>query len=333
MKNHVKLPIVTTSTAIAHPNIAFIKYWGNRDNDLRLPSNSSISMALGALETRTSVSLQPELRSDELELDGSPKSGPALERVSAFLDIIRTVSGSRVYSRVVSENSFPQSAGVASSASAFAALAMAASHVYGMDLSEKELSILARRGSGSAARSIPAGFVEWHAGSSSDDSFAETFAPPSHWQLWDCIAMVEDQPKKVGSSQGHKLAVTSPLQSARLQDSERRLGICRQAILQKDFDKLADAIELDSNMMHAVMLTSRPPLLYWSPLSIEIMQQVAEWRTGGLEAAYTLDAGPNVHVICTADARHTVIERLSKIQGLVNVIVSPVGGGAYLVSS
>ena len=324
---------MTTETAIAHPNIAFIKYWGNSDNDLRLPANSSISMSLGALETHTSVYLQPEPRSDELELDGSPQSGPALERVSKFLDIIRAASGNHDNARVVSENSFPQSAGVASSASAFAALALAAAHAYGLDLTEKELSILARRGSGSAARSIPAGFVEWHAGSSSEDSFAETIAPPEHWELWDCIAMVEAQPKKVGSTQGHQLADTSPLQSARLLDADRRLDLCRQAILQKDFAKLADVIELDSNMLHAVMLTSRPPLMYWSPLSIEIMRQVAAWRAGGLEVAYTLDAGPNSHIICSADSRHTVIERLAAIQGVMKTIVSQVGGGAFLVSS
>jgi diphosphomevalonate decarboxylase len=321
------------TTAIAHPNIAFIKYWGNRDNDLRLPVSSSISMSLGALETRTSISLNSELNSDELVLDGSSQSGFALERVSKFLDIIRAASGNHEYARVVSENSFPQSAGVASSASAFAALAMSATHAYGLDLTEKELSILARRGSGSAARSIPAGFVEWHAGSSSEDSFAETIAPHEHWQLWDCIAMVEDQPKKVGSTQGHQLAETSPLQSARLLDADRRLELCRQAILQKDFAKLADVIELDSNMMHAIMLTSRPPLMYWSPLSIEIMRQVAAWRAGGLEVAYTLDAGPNVHIICSADSRHTVIERLAAIQGIMKTIVSPVGEGALLVFS
>ena len=319
-------------TAIAHPNIAFIKYWGNRDNDLRLPANSSISMSLGALETRTSVTLIPELTSDELVLDGSTQSGSALERVATFLEIIRAASGSREFARVVSENTFPQSAGIASSASGFAALALASAHVYGLDLTEKELSILARRGSGSAARSIPAGFVEWHAGLSSRDSFAETIAPPSHWQLWDCIAMVEDQPKKIGSTQGHHLAETSPLQLGRLQDADRRLDLCRQAILQKDFIKLADVIELDSNMMHSVMLTSRPPLLYWSPASLEIMQQVAAWRAAGLEAAYTLDAGPNVHVICTADSRQTVVERLAAIQGVMNTIVSPAGGGAFLVS-
>ncbi len=320
------------ATAIAHPNIAFVKYWGNRDNDLRLPANSSLSMSLGALETRTSIALFPGQSVDELVLDGIYVSGGPLERVSDFLDIVRQMSGNRVHARVTSQNSFPQSAGVASSASAFAALAVAASNAYGLHLSEKELSILARRGSGSASRSIPAGFVEWYAGASSEESFAETIAPPNHWSLWDCIALVEDQPKRVGSTQGHRLAATSPLQDARLADAPRRLGLCREAIKEKDFEKLAEVIELDSNMMHAVMLTSHPPLMYWSPLSIEIMRRVVDWRAEGLEAAYTLDAGPNVHIICSADHRSVVQERLSEIPGLVDVLVSPVGGGAMLIS-
>ncbi len=319
------------ATAIAHPNIAFIKYWGNKDYFLNLPANSSISMNLANLETRTTLSLLDNLDADELILDGYLQSGSALQRVSAFLDIARQLSGNYCFAHIESVNSFPQSAGLASSASAFAALALAASHVYGLDLSEKELSILARRGSGSASRSIPDGFVEWHMGTSNDDSFAETIVPADYWQLWDYIAIVEEKPKKIGSSQGHRLADTSPLQAARLQSAPHRLTLCRQAILEKDFEKLANVIELDSNMMHAVMLTSHPPLLYWSPLSVELMRQVAEWRSEGLAAAYTLDAGPNVHIICPSEAREEVKKRLSQMHGVVTVLDSPAGNGAKLI--
>jgi diphosphomevalonate decarboxylase len=320
------------ATAISHPNIAFIKYWGNRDQTLRLPSNGSISMSLGALETRTSVSLHSGLTSDELMLGGEHITGLALARVSEFLEIVRSMSGSKVFARVASQNSFPQSAGIASSASAFAALAVAAAHAYGLDLSEKELSILARQGSGSACRSIPPGFVEWHLGTSSEDSFAESFAPPDHWALWDCIAIVEDQPKKVGSTKGHQLADTSPLQAARIADTPRRLDLCRQAIMEKDFDKLAEIIELDSNMLHAVMLTSKPTLMYWSALSIEVMRLVIDWRKHGMQVAYTLDAGPNVHVICTGKNHESVKKQLKEIPGMQDVLVSPVGGSAMLIS-
>lgn len=326
------MEIISTS-AIAHPNIAFIKYWGNLDHDLRLPANGSISMSLGALETHTTVSIHPELRADELILDEKPQLGDSLERVSNFLDIVREMSGVQFHARVTSQNSFPQSVGVASSASAFAALALAASDAYGLNLTEKELSILARRGSGSAARSIPEGFVEWYTGKTSQESFAETIAPTEHWPLWDCIAIVEKASKKVGSTQGHYLAGSSPFQSARVADTTRRLEICRQAIHDKDFEKLADIIELDSNMMHAVMLTSNPRLMYWSRLSVEIMRQVVEWRTEGLEAAFTLDAGPNVHIICTENSCQNIQKRLSEIQGLADVLVSPVGGSAVLASN
>ena len=323
---------ITSASAIAHPNIAFIKYWGNIDHDLRLPANGSISMSLGALETRTTVSLHPEIEADELILNEKPQTGDSLKRVSNFLNIIREMSGVQFHARVTSHNSFPQSAGVASSASAFAALAIAASHAYGLDFTEKELSILARRGSGSAARSVPGGFVEWYSGKTSEESFAETIAPPEHWPLWDCIAIVEKEPKKVESTQGHHLAGSSPLQSARLAHADHRLEICRQAIHHKDFDKLANIIELDSNMMHAVMLTSNPWLMYWSPLSVEIMRQVVEWRADGLEAAFTLDAGPNVHIICTENACQDIRRRLKEIQGLEDVLISPVGRGAVLIS-
>jgi diphosphomevalonate decarboxylase len=288
-------------------------------------------MSLGALETRTTVSLLPELKADELFLDEKPHSGDSLNRVSGFLNLVREMSGIQSYARVTSQNSFPQSAGVASSASAFAALALAASTAYDLGLNEKQLSILARRGSGSAARSIPGGFVEWHTGKTSEESYAETIAPPNSWPLWDCIAIVENAPKKIGSTQGHHLAGTSPLQLPRQKDTIRRLEICREAIYQKDFDKLADIIELDSNMMHSVMLTSNPRLMYWTSLSVNIMREVVDWRSAGVEAAFTLDAGPNVHIICTENSCLDVQRRLKEIQGLVDVLISPVGGCAVLI--
>ena len=320
-----------TIAALSHPNIAFIKYWGNRDNTLRIPANGSISMNLASLETRTSVKASLEFQSDSLTLNGCEETGTALDRVQAFLDLLRDMIGKQYFARVSSENNFPQSAGIASSAAAFAALAAAGSQAFGLDLSEKELSMLARRGSGSASRSIPGGFVEWHTGKKDADSFAESIAPADHWKLWDCVAVVTDQPKKTGSTEGHLLAGTSPLQAARVQDAPRRLDICRNAILKKDFEALADIIELDSNLMHAVMMTSHPPLMYWSPKSLEIMQEVTKWRKKGIPAAYTLDAGPNVHVICTKEYATRVRVRLEKIPGVARVLSSGVGSGVQVL--
>src|SRR5919109_2858948 len=167
---------MTTAAALALANIAFIKYWGNRDNTLRLPMNGSISMNLDGLYTRTTVSFQPSLPYDELIINGHEVRGPGLDRISYVLDIIRGMANIFDRAEVISENNFPSGAGIASSASAFAALALAGSKAAGMNLSEPELSRLARRGSGSAARPIPGGFVEWQAGTSDEDSLAYSIA-------------------------------------------------------------------------------------------------------------------------------------------------------------
>ncbi|MDK2981453.1 MAG: diphosphomevalonate decarboxylase [Chloroflexota bacterium] len=320
------------ATALAHPNIAFIKYWGNRDARLRLPMNGSISMNLQALETRTIVSLAQDADADHLSINDVSQTGAALARVSAFLDILREMSAHDTFADVRSTSNFPASAGIASSAAAFAALAVASAQSYGLVLDEAALSRLARRGSGSACRSIPGGYTEWQPGSGDADSYAQSIAAPDHWALWDCIAVVASGPKPTGSTEGHALAPSSPLQAARVEDAPRRLDICRQAILNKDFEQLAAIIELDSNMMHAVMMTSQPMLTYWSPVSLHVMREVQAMRASGLAAAFTLDAGPNVHVITTREDHENVHKRLTELPGVQEVIASPVGGAAKIVA-
>ena len=168
------------------------------------------------------------------------------------------------------------------------------------------MSRLARRGSGSAARSIPSGFVEWFRGDTDTDSYAISIAPPEHWDLMDCIVILDDSHKTTGSTEGHQLALTSPLQQARVKDCDRRLENCRDAIKRKDFDALARVIEVDSNLLHAVAMTSNPPVFYWLPETITVMQTVIGWRKAGIPVAYTIDAGPNVHVICEASSYNQV---------------------------
>jgi diphosphomevalonate decarboxylase len=323
--------LMHTTTAQAHPNIALIKYWGNRDNALRLPSNGSISMNLDGLFTRTSVSFQPSLPFDELIINGREITGKGLERVSTILDIVRGMAGVKENAGIVSENNFPSGAGIASSAAAFAALALAASRAAGLTLSEAELSRLARRGSGSACRSIPGGFVEWRAGTSDEDSFAVSIAKPDHWQLADCVAMISASHKKTGSTEGHALAGTSPLQAARVEDTPRRLELCRRAIFERDFDALANILELDSDMMHAVMMSSHPPLMYWQSATVDIFHAVRAWRADGLQVAYTVDAGPNVHVLCPLEVQEEVSRRLRELSGVSDVLLAKVGGPARLV--
>lgn len=324
---------MTTATAEAHPNIAFIKYWGNRDNTLRLPMNGSISMNLDGLTTRTSVSFQPSLPFDELVINGHEIAGAGLQRVSQILDLIRGMSNIKDHAEVVTENNFPSGAGIASSASAFAALALAGSKAAGLNLSERELSRLARRGSGSASRSVPGGFVEWQAGTTDEDSFAFSIAPPDHWTLVDLVAVVSAAHKKTGSTEGHAIAPTSPLQAARVEDAPRRLDLCRQAILQKDFNSFASIVELDSDMMHAVMMTSAPALHYWQPASLAVMESARAWRADGLPVCYTVDAGANVHVITVESEAHVVEKNLRAISGVNDVLVARAGGAAKIVAN
>ena len=321
---------MTTSTALAHPNIAFIKYWGNRDNALRLPVNGSISMNLDGLFTRTTVSFT-SAKHDSLSINKQEVTGKGLERVSYILDLVRKMANIDERADVTSENNFPAGAGIASSAAAFAALALASSRAAGLTLSEAQLSVLARRGSGSASRSIPAGFVEWKMGESENDSYAFSIAPAEHWNLVDCVAIVNASHKKTGSTEGHAIAGTSPLQNARVEDAPRRIEICRNAILKKDFEAFANIIEHDSDIMHSVMMTSNPPLMYWQSATVEIFHQVREWRASGLPVGYTVDAGANVHVLCLGDYAKEVEKRLREIPGVSNVLVAGVGGAAKVV--
>lgn len=321
-----------SATAQAHPNVAFIKYWGNRDDGLRLPANGSISMNLDGLFTRTTVSFQPSLPFDELIINDHEVTGPAAERVTSVLNLVRDMAAMRAQAEVVSENNFPSSAGVASSASAFAALTLAASAAAGLNLSEPELSRLARRGSGSACRSIPGGYVEWSMGTCEADSYAVSIAEPEHWPLKDCVAVLSEAHKSTGSTQGHTLASTSPLQAGRVADAPRRIEICRHALLECDFETLASIVELDSDMMHAVMMTSRPGLFYWMPATLAVMDVVRGLRRRGLSACYTVDAGPNVHVICVSEQAKEVEAELRLVPGVKEVLVAGVGGPAQIVN-
>jgi diphosphomevalonate decarboxylase len=320
-----------TGTAVACPNIALIKYWGNRDPDLRLPSTGSISINLAGLFSRTRVTFDPAAHADQLVLNGVIAQAAALQRLSALLDQVRELSGLRLHARVESENNFPTGTGIASSASGFAALALAASRAAGLELDEPALSRLARRASGSACRSVPGGFVEWQAGDSDQNSYAFSIAPATYWELVDCIAVISQSHKSIPSQAGHLLADTSPLQAARVSDAPRRLAICRQAILERDFDALAQVVELDSNLMHAVMMTSTPPVFYWLPATLQVIQSVIAWRTGGTPVCYTIDAGPNVHVLCPAGYAQEIAGRLSRIQAVQRVLTASPGGPASLL--
>jgi diphosphomevalonate decarboxylase len=321
---------MVTATAIASPNIAFVKYWGDKDSRLRIPVNGSISMNLDGLFTRTTVTFDPSLKTHEFVLDGKVITGQPGERAANFLEHVCQMAGISRFARVQSENNFPTGSGMASSASAFAALSLAASSAAGLELDERALSRLARLGSGSACRSVPAGFVEWQVGENDHNSYAFSIAPQDHWDVVDCIAVVSQEHKETGSSEGHLLASTSLLQAVRVGDATRRLDICRDAIMKRDFQAFAEIVELDSNLMHAVMMTSQPRLLYWQPATLAVIQAVVEWRKSGIPVCYTIDAGPNVHVITPGEFSTKVVAELHQIPGVTKVLSARPGGAVHL---
>ena len=320
------------ATARAHSNIAFIKYWGNYDDELRLPSNPSISMNLDSLYTDTTVIWDDSLVNDVLVLNDKPAAQAATERVSRHLDHLRKRLGLQSKAHVQSVNNFPMGAGIASSASSFAALTVAAVAAAQESLSERELTTIARLGSGSASRSIPAGFVEWKTGTYHEESYAETIVNPDYWDLVDVIAVVSKAHKRTTSQAGHPTAKTSDLQTARVEGASRRLQNCRQALLDHDFPTFAQIIEQDSNLMHAVMMTSQPPLFYWQAATLTLMELIREWRAEGLAVSYTLDAGPNVHCICLSQDAEIVKTRLQSQPDVLETFVAVPGPAASVLS-
>ena len=318
-------------TAISCSNIAFVKYWGRRDHALRLPLNSSISMNLDAATTTTTVEFDPALDADQIVIAGAESPDKAARRVSEHLDRVRALAGFSTRARVESVNSFPMGAGIASSASAFAALTVAACASTGLALDERALTILARLGSGSACRSIPAGFVEWHTAATHEGSYAEMIAPPQHWDLRDLIAIVQTEHKKVGSSKGHELVDPSPFAPARLAAAERALPIVRGALLERDFAAFGEETEQEAIRMHAVAMTSQPSLLYWSPETVRIMHAVRDWRAEDLPAYFTIDAGANVHVLCQGADAVALESRLRDLPGVQAVIANRPGPATRLV--
>ncbi|MCH8337436.1 MAG: diphosphomevalonate decarboxylase [Chloroflexi bacterium] len=299
------------SEAVSHPNIALIKYWGNRDNELRIPANGSISLTLAGLENRMTVQFDAKFETDTLMINGKSAAPYMLERASRHLDLMRRQAGIDAGARVESVTNIPLGAGIASSAAAYAALTLAAASALGLELDQRALSRIARRGSASAARSIYGGFVELVAGDADHSSFAKQIVPADHWQIIDLIVLVDEDIKHTGSTSGHALAASSPLQQSRIVDAPRRLKVCLKAILNRDFESLAQIVERDSDMMHAIMMTSEPPLHFWNGDTLQIMAAVRDLRAQGVSVCYTVDAGPNVHCLCLPGSEADALQALT----------------------
>jgi diphosphomevalonate decarboxylase len=285
------------ATAKAPSNIAFIKYWGRTDEVLRLPSHGSISMNLSNLFTTTTVEFSQKYEVDEVVIDKRIQIENTT-RVTKHLDRIRALAHTTMRAKVVSVNSFPSGTGLSSSASGFAALTLAATSALSLALSTRELSILARQGSGSSARSIPDGFVEWKEGETSEASYAYTLYPAHHWKLCDIVAVVSEEKKETPTSEGQKNAASSPFYAQRLQHIGEKLTQIKHAIETKDFELLGEISEREALELHAIMLTSWPPLIYWTERTVKLMKQVQKWRTEGIPVYFTINTGQDVHLLC-----------------------------------
>lgn len=320
------------ATANAGANIALIKYWGVRDATLNIPLTDSVSITLDSTRTTTTVTFDPTLPADTLEIGGAPAAPAALARASEHLDLLRRLAGVATRARIVSENNFPMGAGIASSASGFAALTVAAAAALGLDLDARALSRIARRGSGSAARSVEGGFVWWYRGEDDVSSFAEQIAPPEHWDLCDVVAVVAAEEKAVGSAKGHTLADTSAYLPGRLAAVAQQLPLVRHAIAARDLATLGPIIEDDALAMHLVMMTSRPRLYYFTPATMALIQATQQWRAEGLPVYFTIDAGPNVHLICERQHVAAVAAAAQAVPGVAQVITAAPGPGAVVTA-
>ena len=319
-------------------NIAFIKYWGVADATINLPLNSSISMTLADAHTTTTLEWDRAgtLAADQITLDGTRLDERAATRLVRHLDRIRGLAGIEWRARVESMNNFPMASGIASSASGFSALTVAACTALGpemgISLNPTRLSAISRLGSGSASRSHFGGFVEWQQGTNDGDSVAVPLFPVDHWNLYDIVVVVSSAEKKVSSENGHTIALTSPLLDGRVRGLPVALETVQQAIADRNLDALGPVIEQDALAMHAVMMTSTPSLLYWQPGTLELLHAVRRWREeDGIPVYFTIDAGPNVHLMCEAKDVAAIETRLATLSSVQRVIVSRPGPGPQLL--
>ncbi len=321
------------ATAKANANIALVKYWGKRDAALMLPQNSSISMTCDGLTTTTTVEFSDKYKED-IAIINDEELLKDKEAIVAHLNLIRGIAGIKLKAKMVSESNFPIAAGLASSASGFAALTVAAAKAAGLNLNERELSMLARRGSGSASRSIGEGFVEWFKGSRSDgaDSYAESIVPKDYWKDFRMVTtIVAESKKKVSSRAGMAQTVaTCPYYDGWLKTVEDDLKSVREGIKARDFAAVGSTAEHNCLKMHATMMTTKPAIIYWQPATMEIIRSVTVWREQGLDCYFTIDAGPNVKVMCLEKDAKEIGKRLLELDGVKKTITCRPGDSARL---
>nr|WP_300002986.1 diphosphomevalonate decarboxylase [Tissierella sp.] len=316
--------------ARAHANIALIKYWGKSDEELSIPMNSSLSLTLDTFFTETEVEFTDRISHDLFYLNGI-EDLDTLPKISKFLDLFREAQKIDKRAIVKSYNHVPTAAGLASSASGFAALAAAANSASGLNCASKELSTFARKGSGSATRSIYGGIVEWEKGFNNETSFAKKI-DAANWDIGMVIVVVNSSKKKISSREGMKSTVlTSPLYASWAEESEKDLLAIKEAIFKQDFETMGEITERNALRMHATMLGAKPPIIYFQPKSVLVMQRVEELRESGIPCYFTMDAGPNVKILCRLSQSEIIKKRLLEDFNEEEVIISAPGPSVKII--
>ena len=311
-----------SAVATANANIALIKYWGKRDERLILPYTSSLSLTLSDLYTQTAVNFSDDFSEDSVTLDGENllPTATTFRRVIAMLDLVREKAGISTKARVVSRNHVPTAAGLASSASGFAALCASAAYAAGLKLTPRELSRLARRGSGSACRSIFGGLVIWHAGEDDETSYAEPISDagnpanasaPKNLNLAMIVVTLDERKKPISSREAMRRTVeTSPAYMPWVEQSKLDLAEALEAIRAADIAQLGEVVERNALGMHETMHKAAPPVNYFTGKTYAVLRAVRAMRECGWPVWATMDAGPNVKVLTDGDCAELAAEEL-----------------------
>lgn len=322
--------------AVAHPNIALVKYWGKRDVALNLPAVGSLSITLDTFETRTTVARLALSTQDEIVIGKELLQGDKIGRHRQVFDLLRAKSARPCGLRLYSENNFPTGAGLASSASGFAALTLAAARALDVSMSHEALAHVARQGSGSAPRSLDGGFVEMARGTRADgtDCHATQLYPAEYFPLRVVIAIFDERPKSILSTEGMlHTQKTSPFYGGWLASQERDLEEARAALRTRDFARLAEVSEHSCLKMHALAMASRPGLRYWLAQTYAALDTVVKLRAQGTGCFFTIDAGPQLKAVCLPEAAQQVHEALMQIPGVKKIVTVGLGGGARIVDA
>ena len=318
--------VSSMTKAKAHANIALIKYWGKKDYELFLPFTSSLSLTLDQLYTITSVEIDEALTEDIFVLNGVVQDKNETMKISKFVDFFRK---NNRFVRIESFNSFATAAGLASSASGYAALAKALNHEFGWNYSNQELSRITRKGSGSATRSLFGGFAVWQTG---NDESSYGYPLNIDMDIVMVIGVVNDTKKSQSSRSMMKTTVTqSAYFKAWVQQSEIDYKEMMTAVERRDLVRIGKIAERNAMMMHATLLANEVPFFYLQPKSLEIIQLVQELREQGVLAYYTMDAGPNVKIITNSNYQEQVIKQLTAILDDKQIIIAKPGPGATVL--